>query len=56
MEKEKKDIIEGKLEIFAGPIKGQDGKVKVEKDKKVTDKELLEMNWFVEGVEGKVSK
>ncbi len=56
VEKEKKDIIEGKLEIFAGPIKGQDGKVKVEKDKKVTDKELLEMNWFVEGVEGKVSK
>lgn len=56
VEKEKKDIIDGKYEIFAGPIKDQQGKERIPEGKKLTDKELLEMNWFVEGVEGKVSK
>lgn len=56
VEKEKKDIIAGKYKIFAGTIKDQQGKEKVAKGKELTDAELLEMNWFVEGVEGKVSK
>jgi len=38
--------------IFVGPIKDQNGVIKVEDGVKLTDKELLSMKWFVEGVEG----
>ena len=56
VEKEKKNIIDGKYEIFAGPIKDQQGKERLAKGEKLTDRELLEMNWFIDGVVGKVSK
>ncbi len=39
-----------KLHVFAGPIRGQDGKVRVPAGKNMTDKEMLSMDWFVEGV------
>jgi len=39
-------------DIFVGPIKDQSGAVKVPEDVKMTDKELLSFNWFVEGVVG----
>ena len=48
----KNDIISGKLVVFAGPVKDQSGKVRFEAGKKPADKELLNMNWFVEGVIG----
>jgi basic membrane protein A len=42
--------------IFAGPIKDQSGAIKVEEGVKLTDKELLSMMWFVEGVVGTIPK
>ena len=39
-------------DIFVGPIKDQSGAVKVREGVKMTGKELLSMNWFVEGVVG----
>ena len=42
--------------IFVGPIKDQSGAVKVKKGVKLTDKELLSMLWFVEGVVGTAPK
>jgi basic membrane protein A len=39
-------------DIFVGPIKDQSGAVKIPKGVKMTDKELLSMNWFVQGVVG----
>ena len=45
-------MIDGEFEVFAGPIKGQDGKVKVAEGKAMTDQEMLGMTWFVEGVIG----
>ncbi len=42
--------------IFVGPIKDQDGKVKVEEGVKMTDEELLGFMWFVEGVVGTIPK
>ena len=39
---------------FAGPLKDQAGAVKVPAGKAMTDAEILSMNWFVEGVQGKV--
>jgi basic membrane protein A len=48
----KQELIDGEFEVFAGPIKGQDGKVKVADGKAMTDQEMLGMTWFVEGVIG----
>ena len=51
-----KKMRDGSWDVFTGPIKDQTGKVIVEAGKKMTDKEMLEMSWFVEGVEGKINK
>jgi basic membrane protein A len=53
---EKKKILDGKWDVFHGPIKGQDGKIVVQQGKKLTDGEMLSMSWFVEGVEGTIPK
>ena len=39
-------------DVFTGPIKDQDGNVKVAEGAKLTDEEMLSMDWFVEGVIG----
>ncbi|MBU5485377.1 BMP family ABC transporter substrate-binding protein [Clostridium sp. MSJ-11] len=54
VEKAKEDIISGKNKIFVGPLKDQSGKVRVEEGKVMTDEELLQFNWFVQGVEGQL--
>ena len=50
----KADIIAGKEKVFTGPIKDQNGNVKVPAGTTLSDQELLSMDWFVEGVEGKI--
>lgn len=45
-------ILDGSLNIFAGPIKDNEGNVKVEDGKALTDDEIWAMDWFVEGVIG----
>lgn len=54
VEKAKGEIMEGTEKIFVGPIKDQTGAIKVEDGVELTDQELLSMDWFVEGVEGKI--
>lgn len=49
-------ITAGSFHPFAGPIKGQDGKVVVAAGQTPTDGELLGMNYFVEGVQGTIPK
>ncbi|RUM37832.1 MAG: BMP family ABC transporter substrate-binding protein, partial [Desulfobulbus sp.] len=39
-----------------GPVKDQSGKVVVEAGKSLSDKELLGMNYYVEGVQGDIPK
>jgi len=56
VEKSKEKIMSGEWDVFYGPIKDQDGNVAVQEGEKLTDKEMLEMQWFVEGVEGKIEK
>jgi len=51
---ELKRMKEGKDDSFLGPIKDQDGKVVIAAGQRATDKELLTMRWFVEGVVGKI--
>lgn len=40
--------------IFEGSIKDNKGKERVKKGVKMTDEELLKMDWFVEGVDGNI--
>lgn len=56
VEKEKQAFIDGKLDVFAGPIKDQHGKERIPKGKSLTytDKDLVEMEWLVEGVAGEL--
>ncbi|MDP3180151.1 MAG: BMP family ABC transporter substrate-binding protein, partial [Spirochaetaceae bacterium] len=54
VERTKKSIIGGKLDIFSGPIKGQDGQIKVEAKSALTDEQELTMDWFVQGVVGEL--
>lgn len=48
----KEEIEKGELQVFSGPIKDQQGKIRIPAGKVATDKELLGMDWFVEGVIG----
>ncbi|MGK0465927.1 BMP family ABC transporter substrate-binding protein [Clostridium sp.] len=56
VEKSKAAIISGENKIFVGPLEDQSGSVKVESGKVMTDEELLQINWFVKGIEGKLEK
>ncbi len=54
---QKRDAIaKGEWDVFTGPIKDQKGEVKVAEGKKMTDQEMLEFNWFVQGVDGTIPK
>ncbi len=45
-------ILDASLFIFNGPIKNQEGEVIVPEGTQMTDPEMLNMTWFVEGVVG----
>ncbi len=51
-----KAIVAGKAHPFAGPVKAQDGTVKVPAGEAMSDKDMLTMNYYVEGVVGKLPK
>lgn len=48
----KADIKSGKLVVFTGPVKDQQGVERIPAGTVPSDKELLSMDWFVEGVNG----
>ena len=48
----KADIEAGKIVVFAGPIKDQDGNIKVAEGETLTDDAMSAVDWFVEGVVG----
>jgi simple sugar transport system substrate-binding protein len=54
VDEKKAQIVAGRFHPFTGPIKGNDGSIKVPAGKTLTDKEVDAINWYVEGVEGKV--
>ncbi|MDD2237017.1 MAG: BMP family ABC transporter substrate-binding protein [Kiritimatiellae bacterium] len=47
-----KKINDGSLIVFAGPLLDQEGKEQVAAGSAMTDKEMLSMDWFVQGVIG----
>jgi basic membrane protein A and related proteins len=50
------NIAKGNLHPFTGPIKRQDGSLWLKEGEKATDKDLLAMNFYVEGLEGALPK
>ena len=47
-------IKSGQIVIFKGPIKDQDGNLKVQDGQALNDGDIAGMNWLAEGVEGKL--
>jgi basic membrane protein A len=50
----KADILSGKNKVFVGPIYDNTGALKVKDGEVMSDKDMLNIDWFVKGVEGKV--
>ena len=50
----KEAIMNGSFFVFEGPIKDQNDKVIINVGEKMTDKEMIEMKWFVKGVIGNI--
>ena len=48
------DITSGKLHPFTGPMKDNDGKERLAAGKAITDEALSKMDYYVEGVQGKL--
>ena len=46
---------DGSYNVYAGPIKAQDGTVKVAAGSTLSNDDILGLNWLVDGVEGKMS-
>ena len=54
--KKKAAIVAGGFHPFQGPFKKQSGKSVVAKGKKLSDSDMLSMNYYVEGVQGSLPK
>jgi basic membrane protein A len=51
-----KDIAAGKLKPFTGPIADNEGHEVLAQGKAMTDQQILDMNFLVSGVQGKIAK
>jgi len=49
---EREKIVSGEWDVFWGPLKNRKGEVVAAEGEKMSDQEMLNMNFFVEGVEG----
>ncbi len=52
----KKAIISGELNVYTGPIKDQSGAIKIAAGATASDKDILGMDYFVQGIEGTIPK
>ena len=52
--KTKAGLADGSIDVFKGPVLGQDGKEVRKKDEAADDKFMGGMNFYVKGVDGKV--
>ena len=54
VDKAKAAIVDGSLNVFAGPLKDQTGAVKIPEGTAMTFEQMMSVDWFVQGVEGKI--
>lgn len=52
----KKQMLDGSFKIFKGPLKNQAGEVKIKDGEVMADKDVWSMDWFIQGVIGKIEK
>jgi simple sugar transport system substrate-binding protein len=52
----KQAIADGKLPMFAGPIKDQTGTIRVAAGQIMPLKDLMSINYYVQGVEGSIPR
>jgi hypothetical protein len=50
------NIVNGTLHPFTGPIKCQDGRLWLKQGEQASDKDLLAINFYVEGLDGALPK
>ncbi len=50
VESQKEQLLQGTKDIFSGPLKDQRGVVRLKAGQRLTDSQLLTMDWFVAGV------
>ncbi|MEH6591890.1 MAG: BMP family ABC transporter substrate-binding protein [Halioglobus sp.] len=53
---QKAALIAGTLHPFSGPVKAQDGSIKIAQGETMSDGDMLGFSWYVEGVEGALPK
>jgi basic membrane protein A len=53
---ERQKILSGEWDVFHGPIKDQNGEVRVKEGEHMTDEEMLSLSWYVEGISGEMPK
>ena len=49
-------IKNGRFHPFQGPVKDQNGRVRIAAGTTISDADLQKMDWYVEGVQGKLPK
>ncbi|MCP4348128.1 MAG: BMP family ABC transporter substrate-binding protein, partial [Desulfobacterales bacterium] len=54
VEEKKTEIIAGVFQVFSGPLRDQNGTLKIPAGTVMTDPEMLQMDFFVEGVQGNI--
>ena len=55
-EDRRRDIVDGKLQPFAGPLKDNTGAVRLAAGSVLTHDQLMSINWYVDGVDGSIPK
>jgi basic membrane protein A and related proteins len=56
VEKIEQAIKSDRFHPFQGPVKDQDGKVRIAAGKTISDEDLQKMDWYVQGVQGKLPR
>ncbi len=54
VEAKKAEIVAGQFDVFVGPIKDQEGNVRIEEGVTMPDEDKLAFDWLVEGVVGSI--
>jgi basic membrane protein A len=56
VETKKQELKDGTFEVFQGQITDQSGTVKVKDGGKMSEEDILSMDWFVKGINGTIPK
>ena len=52
VETKKQEFLKDGVDVFTGPIREQNGALRLTEGQRMSDEDMLKLDWFVEGVEG----